>query len=308
MIRAVLRKELAATWSSPVPWVAAAVFHAVLAVLFVDQLQGRAQAVVQPLFPIAGLLLVVVVPVLAARSFAEERRTANLDVLLALLGTSTDGPVDGDTVRRRLDANGRGLTPGRLLTQLLAFEASGHVEVIREHGYRFRLTALGEEAAYDLGPGDPIDVVLVMVDLVGFVAFTAAHGDNAAHHAARQLQDLGDAELRASGGKLVKRLGDGFLGTVRTTTDGVSVVRGVARRCVRPDGQAWAIRAAVHHGRPISFRGDLFGADVNLAARLVSAAAPGELVMTTAPTDPASESLAVRGLSDPIAVTRVAVP
>lgn len=83
MTRAVLRKELATLWTSPVPWVAGAALQAVLALLFVDQLQGRAQAVVQPLFPIAGLLMVVAVPVLAMRAFAEEKRTANLDVLLA---------------------------------------------------------------------------------------------------------------------------------------------------------------------------------------------------------------------------------
>jgi ABC-2 type transport system permease protein len=83
MTRAVLRKELATLWTSPVPWVAGAALQAVLALLFVDQLQGRAQAVVQPLFPIAGLLVVVAVPVLAMRAFAEEQRTGNLDVLLA---------------------------------------------------------------------------------------------------------------------------------------------------------------------------------------------------------------------------------
>lgn len=83
MTRAVVRKELATLWTSPVPWVAGAALQAVVAVLFVDQLQARAQAVVQPLFPIAGLLTVVEVPVLAMRSFAEERRNAGLDVLLA---------------------------------------------------------------------------------------------------------------------------------------------------------------------------------------------------------------------------------
>lgn len=82
--RAVLRKELATLWTSPVPWVAGAAFQAVLALLFVDQLQARVQAVVQPLFPIAGLLVVVAVPVLAMRAFAEERRSGNLDVLLAV--------------------------------------------------------------------------------------------------------------------------------------------------------------------------------------------------------------------------------
>lgn len=84
MTRAMLRKELATLWTSPVPWVAGAALQAVLAVLFVDQLQARSQAEVQPLFPIAGLLLVVTVPVLAMRAFAEEQRTGNLDVLLAM--------------------------------------------------------------------------------------------------------------------------------------------------------------------------------------------------------------------------------
>jgi class 3 adenylate cyclase len=229
-------------------------------------------------------------------------------VLLALLGTGDGGGVDGDTIRRRLAANGRKWPASQLLAQLLALEASGHVEVRRDDAYRFALTPFGEEAAYELGPGDPINVVLVMVDLVGFVAFTAEQGDNAAHQVARQLEDLGDAELRRAGGKLVKPLGDGFLGTVRTPAEGVGIVRSVARRCLRPDGRPWPLRAAVHLGRPIAFRGDLFGADVNLTARLCSAAQPGELVMTTVPGDPTAEALDVRGLNDPIAVTRMAVP
>ena len=84
IVLAVLRKELASLWTSAVPWAAGAALQAVLGVLFVDQLQGRAQAVVQPLFPIAGLLLVVTVPVLAMRSYADEARTSNLDVLRAV--------------------------------------------------------------------------------------------------------------------------------------------------------------------------------------------------------------------------------
>lgn len=234
-------------------------------------------------------------------------RNSNLEVLFALLGTSAEGPIDGETVSRRLAASGRTMASSRLLTQLLTFEASGHVAVHREDGYRFALTPFGEETAYELGPGDPIDVVLVMVDLVGFVTFTAEQGDAAAHHAARQLQDLGDVELRRAGGKLVKPLGDGFLGTVRTPHEGVEIVRTVAKRCLRPDGRPWPLRAAVHRGRPISFRGDLFGADVNLAARLCSAAQPGQLVMT-APGDSTAESLEVRGLNDPIKVMRMMVP
>jgi ABC-2 type transport system permease protein len=82
--RAVLRKDLAGLWLSPLPWVVGALLHAVLGLLFVDQLRGREQALSQPVVPLAGFLLVLAVPVLAMRSFAEEARTGTLDLLLAV--------------------------------------------------------------------------------------------------------------------------------------------------------------------------------------------------------------------------------
>ena len=96
-----------------------------------------------------------------------------------------------------------------------------------------------------------------MVDLVGFVSFTEAHGDSAAHHAARHLHDVGDIELRRVGGTIVKPLGDGFMGTATRSDAAIDAVRQVAHRCRRPDGERWPLRASVHRGRPIAFRGDL---------------------------------------------------
>ena len=84
MTGAMTRKDLAVLWASPIPYVAAALFHVVLGVLYVDQLAGRQQAVMQPLFPIAGFLLVIVVPVVAMRAVAEEARSGTLDLLQAV--------------------------------------------------------------------------------------------------------------------------------------------------------------------------------------------------------------------------------
>lgn len=79
-----MRKELAVLWLSPVPYVVGALFHLVLGTLYVNQLELRQQALVQPLFPVAGFLLVAVTPVIAMRSFAEEARTGSLELLLAI--------------------------------------------------------------------------------------------------------------------------------------------------------------------------------------------------------------------------------
>ncbi|MDQ1373003.1 MAG: gliding motility-associated transport system permease protein [Actinomycetota bacterium] len=77
-------KDLRVLWSSPLPYVVGAVFSATLGILYVSQLQARRQALIQPMFPLAAFLLLVTVPVLTMRSFAEESRTGTLDVLLAV--------------------------------------------------------------------------------------------------------------------------------------------------------------------------------------------------------------------------------
>lgn len=83
MIRALAAKELKVLWASPLPYVLGAVFHATLGTLGWSQVASRGQAVFQPVVPIAGFLVVLIAPILAARSLAEETRTGTLELLLA---------------------------------------------------------------------------------------------------------------------------------------------------------------------------------------------------------------------------------
>lgn len=84
MIAAVVRKELATLWVTPVPYVTGAVFHVALGLLAIDSFQARGQAVFQPVVPIAAFLLLIVVPILTMRLVADERRSGTLDLLLAI--------------------------------------------------------------------------------------------------------------------------------------------------------------------------------------------------------------------------------
>lgn len=84
MTRAVAGKDLRVLWASPVPFVVGALFHVALGMLYVSQLEVRRQAVIQPLVPLAGFLLILTVPVLAMRSVAEEARVGTLDLLRAI--------------------------------------------------------------------------------------------------------------------------------------------------------------------------------------------------------------------------------
>lgn len=83
-VRTVAGKDLRTLWTSPVPYVVGAAFHVALGLLMADQLAARDQAVVQPLFPLAGFLVLLVVPIVTMRAFAEEARTGTLDQLLAV--------------------------------------------------------------------------------------------------------------------------------------------------------------------------------------------------------------------------------
>jgi len=93
-VAALTVKDLVVLWTSPLPYVAGALFHALLGLLYVSQLETRQQALIQPMFPLAGFLLVVVVPVLTMRALADEARTGSLD-LLAIAGAAPRVVVTG---------------------------------------------------------------------------------------------------------------------------------------------------------------------------------------------------------------------
>ena len=228
------------------------------------------------------------------------------EVLLALLDVPEPG-IGGAELQRVLGEQGRRPSSDRLFAALLGLEATDHVIVRRGEQLRFLLTNHGRARAYELGGGRPVHVRLLMADLVGFVSFTAAHGDEAAREAAGALAGAASCAVRASGGQVVKGLGDGFLAWLPPTADPLPAVTELADRCARPTGEPWRIRAASHVGHPISHGGDLFGADVNLVARLCEAAAPDELVLSVDDGASPTERLSVRGMAAPIPVARIAI-
>lgn len=232
------------------------------------------------------------------------RRSAHQreQLLLALL----DGPLGGTELQQRMAAGGVVFAADSLLTFVLAAERKGLVAVERRGGYRFSLTPPGEAAALALGRGTAAASLLVMADLVGFVSFTEQAGDEAARDAAAGFAAAADERLGSVGGRVVKRLGDGILGVLEPDGDPRAPLRALARDCDGLGGHPWKLRAAAHGGRPIHDRGDVYGRDVNLVARLCDLAEPGQLVWSTGEAAEMGrvEHLAVRGVADPVPVVR----
>ncbi len=227
------------------------------------------------------------------------------EVLLALLDVGGVG-VPGVEVQRRLKDQGKEPRADKLMVALLRLEDTGHVAVDRSDGLRFALTDTGRDRAYELGGGQPVHLQLVMADLVAYTEFTTNHGDAAARAAAGTLHQVASDAVRRQGGQVVKSMGDGLLAWLPPAVDPVPVLSEVAAGCAQPSGEQWRLHAASHVGHPIQHRGDLFGRDVNLVARLCDQARPGELLRSSGGHG-APEHVSVRGFDDPVPVWRVVI-
>jgi class 3 adenylate cyclase len=127
-------------------------------------------------------------------------------------------------------------------------------------------------------------VGLVFVDIAGFTSFTATRGDGAAIELLVRLGEHVDRVVALGKGALVKSLGDGFLlafpSPSQAVRAAVALQEDVTTRGHREPYRDMTLRIAVHCGTPIFENGDLIGHDVNLTARLLEHAAPGDVVVT----------------------------
>lgn len=141
------------------------------------------------------------------------------------------------------------------------------------------------------------EVAIAFTDLVDFSAWALKAGDDAA---VQLLGDVGDAiepPVKDNGGQVVKRLGDGMMAVFKDPEAGVqAILEGRERlKRVKAKGYSPKIRAGIHVGRPRKVRGDYFGVDVNIAARVADAAKGSELLLSDQALDAIGEdSVAVR--------------
>ena len=154
---------------------------------------------------------------------------------------------------------------------------------------------------------------IAFLDLAGFTGLTDVHGDATAVSVADRFVSVVTEEL-APGAVLVKTLGDGVL---LSAPDPGAALR-TATRVVERLHEAEAmpeISGGIWHGELIERDGDVFGAGVNLAARLAELAPASALVTTSEPARAASDldllveplgAILVRGVHDAVELFRVA--
>jgi adenylate cyclase len=121
----------------------------------------------------------------------------------------------------------------------------------------------------------------LFADLVGFTALADAEGDDRAVEVALRMQRRIRQLLGGHGGEEVKALGDGVM--LRCSDPAAAVQLGL--RIVddfETDPRLPPVRVGIHSGPAVARRGDWYGRTVNVAARLCSVAAGGEVLVSDA--------------------------
>ena len=158
---------------------------------------------------------------------------------------------------------------------------------------------------------------IVFTDIVGFTKLTDTHGDDTALALLERQEKVVRAALPPRA-RVVKELGDGLLLWFDDACEAIDTCLRLQRSfddTTEDDIPLW-VRMGVHFGTPRRRGDDIVGRDVNLAARIVDLAGPGEVLCSEATADAVGcragldfEPLGpvfVRGIADPVPIVRVA--
>lgn len=125
---------------------------------------------------------------------------------------------------------------------------------------------------------------VVFTDIVGFTEYTALRGDDEAL-ALLSTQERLVRETLPPDARIVKELGDGLLLWFADACEALQTSLLLQERFEAESNESdvplW-VRCGLHSGRQTRRGDDLVGHDVNVAARVVDVAGPGEVLLSDA--------------------------
>lgn len=129
---------------------------------------------------------------------------------------------------------------------------------------------------------------VLFTDIAGSTSLTQQLGDAAVMGLVRRHDEIVRGALAQHGGTEVKHTGDGIMASFRSSVDAVQAAVEMQRNLISSKAateDALAVRIGMAAGEPLSEGGDLFGAVVQLAARLCSKAQPRGILVSSATRD-----------------------
>jgi len=132
-------------------------------------------------------------------------------------------------------------------------------------------------------PSDGAFRVVMFTDIVGSTALAGQLGDQGFHSVLKTHNAVIRDALNRHAGTEVKHVGDGILASFLSVCQGVecavTIQKGFAAHNLNnSDVQPIKVRVGLSAGEPVAEHKDLFGATVNLAARVCAFAQPGQIL------------------------------
>jgi class 3 adenylate cyclase len=141
-------------------------------------------------------------------------------------------------------------------------------------------------------PGEPyVETAfrtILFTDIEGSTRLTQELGDARAMALLRSHDQIVRAALQENAGSEVKHTGDGLMAAFRSVSGAIQAAIEIQRRLADPVAAATGslrVRIGIAAGEPVAEGNDLFGAAVQLAARLCQRARPGTILAAGAVRD-----------------------
>lgn len=127
-------------------------------------------------------------------------------------------------------------------------------------------------------PGDQVLAAVLVIDVVDTKKIAPEAGDRYWHQVMDHHRAVAQVEVERYGGRLFRATGDGMLATFEGPVRGIRCA-GAIRDAVRELGND--VRAGIHVGEIEVAGGEVRGTAVQLAARVMANAAPGEMLVSS---------------------------
>ena len=221
----------------------------------------------------------------------ESTRAERLKRLAARIDTQPALLTAADRMRRRLPGDERfgdalstaGTEPVEVVARGVSALQPERKSVLQELGLAGLQVWQSLSEATGRGHGE-VEMAILFTDLVGFSSWALKAGDAATLELLRDVGAGVEGAVTSRRGRVVKRLGDGVMATFRDPRAAVESALDAQAMvaALDADGRMPRMRAGVHWGSPRRLGGDYLGVDVNVAARVSSAAKANQVLVSDA--------------------------
>lgn len=157
---------------------------------------------------------------------------------------------------------------------------------------------------------------IMFTDIEGSTAVSTSRGDGVAMDLVRRHDRVAKQAIEEHGGRIVKHTGDGMFASFTSVLRAVESTIAIQQACSaeQSDGPTLAVKIGLTVGEPVEESEDLFGASVNLAARICAHAEGGQTLASGTVRDlaigkdidfRAMGAIGLKGFPDPVPLFEV---